>query len=224
MDVVPPQVPVLEPNERRVLGVLLEKGLATPEYYPMTVNALVAGCNQKNNRDPVMELYEAAVVEALRSLERQGLALSIVAESGRVARWRQELGQKFGLNAVELAIVGELLLRGAQSEGELRGRASRMRPIETLDALREILTQLRAKQFVVRLSPESSARGVRWTHTLGPHEEPAGDERVAAPPSEARVAPPPTPDLIARIAALEERVARLERLNVPPAPPAPAPG
>lgn len=204
MDPVPPQVPLLDPNDRRVLGVLIEKGLTTPEYYPMTVNALIAGCNQKNGRDPVTQLDEAAVVAALRSLEQQGLALSVIGDSGRVARWRQELGQKFQLNAVELAIVGELLLRGAQSEGDLRGRASRMRPIETLDALREVLAQLRAKQFVIRLSPEGSARGVRWTHTLGPHEE----VQSAADPI--RV-PAPSPDLAARIAELEERVTRLER-------------
>jgi uncharacterized protein len=217
MDTATPQVPVLDANERRVLGVLLEKGLSTPEYYPMTVNALIAGCNQKNNRVPVTQLDEAAVNGALASLAEKGLAASVIAESGRVDRWRQDLGRKFELSAVELAIVGELLLRGAQSEGDLRARASRMRPIETLEALRELLAQLRAKQFVVRLSPESSARGVRWTHRLGPHEE-----AVEEPPFAAAAAPrtPPTEspaDLLARIAALEERVERLERLT-PPAP------
>jgi uncharacterized protein YceH (UPF0502 family) len=222
----PSEVPQLHATERRLLGVLIEKGLTTPEYYPMTVNALIAGCNQKNNRDPVTQLDETSVVETLRSLEAKGLAASVIADTGRVNRWRQDLGRKFELNAVELGIVGELLLRGAQSEGDLRGRASRMRPIETLEVLRELLAHLRGKKFVVRLSPEGSARGVRWTHTLGPHEERQAEpeqktnrEVAAAPPlfaTATHAAPPPSPDLVARIVALEARVARLEKLSGPP--------
>jgi len=235
----PPDVPRLHATERRVLGVLIEKGLATPEYYPMTVNALIAGCNQKNNREPVTSLDEDAVMETLRGLEAKGLAASVIAESGRVNRWRQDLGRKFELNAVQLSVVGELLLRGAQSEGDLRGRASRMRPIETLDTLRELLLQLRAKRLVVRLTPEGTSRGVRWTHTLCPSDqldaqvaEEAKGEFAAAPASMPSAAPRPTPsssllhsqlpspspspDLLARIQQLEERVARLEKLTSPP--------
>ena len=208
----PPDVPRLHAGERRVLGVLLEKGLTTPEYYPLTVNALVAGCNQKNNREPVTTLDEEAVVASLRSLEEKGLAASVIAETGRVNRWRQDLGRKFELNAVQLAVIGELLLRGAQSEGDLRGRASRMRPIETLEALRELLQQLVVKKLVVRLSPEGAARGVRWTHTLCPSDQldaQVAEEPRAAPPREA-------PDLMARIEQLEARVARLEKLSENP--------
>ena len=203
----------LNATERRVLGVLIEKGLTTPEYYPMTVNALVAGCNQKNNRDPVTSLDEETVMEGLRSLEQKQLVLSFLGGSSRVTRWRQELARTHELTAVELAIVGELLLRGAPSEGDLRGRASRMRPIETLEALRELLQRLREPTekrppFVVRLSPEGSARGARWTHALQPPEQ---LREIVAAEASAAAAAQPTPDLLARIAQLEERVARLEQ-------------
>src|SRR5262249_2072935 len=207
----PTEVPRLHATERRVVGVLIEKGMTTPEYYPLTVNALIAGCNQKNNREPVTALDEGAVADSLRSLEEKGLAASVIAESGRVNRWRQDFGRKFELNAVQLSVMGELLLRGAQSEGDLRGRASRMRPIETLEALRELLHQLVEKRLVVRLTPEGTARGVRWTHTLCPSDqldavvaEEARGEEAAAATSPARPAPraPPAPDLLARIEQL----------------------
>jgi uncharacterized protein YceH (UPF0502 family) len=220
----------LNPTERRVLGVLVEKGLTTPEYYPLSLNALVAGCNQKNNRDPLTS-YDAAQVEhAAKSLESKGLALSVIGDTGRVARWRQELPRKLGLDAVELAIVGELLLRGAQSEGDLRGRASRMRPIETLEALREKLQRLRVANetrppLVARLSAEGAARGVRWTHSLYLESEQRalleseGEAAASAPASTRSAEPAPRAAaaepggnaLLARIAALEERIAQVER-------------
>jgi hypothetical protein len=225
MDVMPTEVPQLHAGERRVLGVLIEKGMTTPEYYPLTANALIAGCNQKNNREPVTALDEDSVMAALHSLEAKGLAASVIAETGRVNRFRQDLGRKFELNAVQLSVMGELLLRGAQSEGDLRGRASRMRPIETLEVLRELLAQLAAKKMVVRLTPEGTARGVRWTHTLCPSDqldtlvadEARGDgaEAATAPATSTasvHAAPraPAAPDVLARIEQLEARVARLE--------------
>ena len=233
----PTEVPRLHAGERRVLGVLIEKGLTTPEYYPLTEKALLAGCNQKNNREPVTSLDGEAVNAALASLEQKGLAASVIAETGRVNRWRQDLGRKFELNAVQLAVVGELLLRGAQSEGDLRWRAHRMRPIETLEALRELLAQLVAKKMVVRLSPEGMQRGVRWTHTLCPSDQldaqvaealsearEAGEAVVASASasSEAPMAAPASrgpADLLARIEPLEARVARLEGTLPRPTPP-----
>jgi uncharacterized protein YceH (UPF0502 family) len=210
--------------ERRVLGVLIEKGLTTPEYYPMTLNAIVTGCNQKNNRDPLTTYDESQVEETLQTLQGKGLVASIWPASGRAVRWREELTKKHGLSGVELGVVGELLLRGAQTEGELRGRASRMRPIPDLEQLHTILEKLRQMDppFVIRLSPEGAARGVRVTHALylavelervladesaGGGGEPATATGGAAP------APPRErgEDLRSRLAALEERVARLER-------------
>ncbi|MBL8842292.1 MAG: DUF480 domain-containing protein [Planctomycetes bacterium] len=223
----------LNATERRLLGVLIEKGLTTPEYYPMTVSALVAGCNQKNNRDPLTHFDEAQVESGLKALEEKGLVLSVLPESGRVVRWRQELVRKLELTVSELAVLGELFLRGAQSEGDLRGRASRMRPIETLEALRELLEKLRrrAPAMVVRLSPEAAARGVRWTHGFAAAEQLAkwqaeeasgaamgsasGGATVAsssgaASSGSASAGDPTVAALVERLAALEERVQRLE--------------
>ncbi len=205
----PPGAPALNATERRIVGVLIEKGLTTPEYYPMTVNALIAGCNQKNNRDPLSALDAETVEIGLKSLEQNGLVLSVIGDSGRVARWRQELARKLELSVTDLAVVGELLLRGAQSEGDLRGRASRMRPIETLEALREILKRLGARSppLVLRLSPEESARGVRWTHGLYPAEQLA---KVIAVESTTAAPVPARDELLLRIQRLEERVTQLE--------------
>lgn len=211
----------LNATERRLLGVLIEKGLTTPEYYPMTVSALVAGCNQKNNRDPLAQFDEEQVESGLKSLEAKGLVLSLLPESGRVVRWRQELVRKLELTVSELAVVGELFLRGAQSEGDLRGRASRMRAIETLEALRELLEKLRRRTppMVVRLSPEGAARGVRWSHGFAAAdqlakwmaEEASGSGNApAASGSATRAGDPTVAALVERLAELEARVARLE--------------
>jgi len=205
---------VLNAAERRVLGVLIEKGLTTPEYYPLSVHALAAGCNQKSNRDPLVSYDEAQVERALRTLESKGHVRSVIGDTGRVARWRQELVRTLGLEVTELAVVGELLLRGAQSEGDLRGRASRMRPIETLETLRALLQKLREPApgrpaLVVRLSPEGAARGVRWTHALPP-PDPLEELREPETETEPAGAPSDLARLGERVAALERRVARLE--------------
>lgn len=211
---------VLNATERRILGVLIEKGLTTPEYYPLTVAALVAGCNQKNNRDPLTHFDELLVEDTLRLLEQKGLVLSVLPESGRVTRWRQELPRKLQLSVPELAVLGELFLRGAQSEGDLRGRASRMRPIDSLEALRTLLDGLRQRSppLVLRLSPEGATRGARFTHGFAAAEQLAkwqAEDAAAATSEPTSSARPPAaaaaPDLEARLAALEERVRRLEQ-------------
>jgi hypothetical protein len=207
----------LHATERRVLGVLIEKGLSTPEYYPMTLHHLVAGCNQKNNRDPVTQHDEELVTTTLRELEGKGLVASVIADTGRVNRWRQELVRKWELSVVELAVLGELLLRGAQSEGELRARASRMRPVETLEQLLERL-RTRVPPLVVRLTPPGTIRGVRWTHALYPTEQlqriVAEEATHAADDADADAAPRSTEDrseLATRIDALEARLRRIEK-------------
>src|SRR5947209_11648958 len=120
--------PVLDATERRVLGVLVEKAKTTPDAYPLSLNALVTGSNQKSNRDPLLELTEDDVEEALVRCQQKGLAIKIT--GGRVVRWRHALYEAWRVDKVELAILGELLLRGPQTEGELRARASRMEPID----------------------------------------------------------------------------------------------
>lgn len=157
-----PPVPNLSPIERRILGVLVEKSKTTPDAYPLSVNSLVAGCNQKSNRDPVMSLGDVEVEECLAGLQQKGLVTRITG-SGRVERWRHNVYEAFAVSKVEAAVVTELLLRGPQTEGELRGRVSRMDPIDDLDTLRTLLKPLAQRGLVVFLGPEGR-RGTQLTH------------------------------------------------------------
>jgi uncharacterized protein YceH (UPF0502 family) len=153
----------LNRTDRRVAGVLIEKAKTTPDQYPMTLNGLVTGCNQKSNRDPQMQLEEDGVMDALDRLKSVG-AVSEVQGSGRVPKFRHLLYEWLGVDKVELAVMAELLLRGAQTEGELRGRASRMEPIADLNAMRSIFNALKAKNLVVELTPPG--RGQIISHNL----------------------------------------------------------
>jgi uncharacterized protein YceH (UPF0502 family) len=160
--------PVLTLGERRVLGVLVEKAKTTPDTYPLSINALVTGCNQKSNRDPILNLSETDVEEALASAQQKGLAIKIT--GGRVVRWRHALYEAFNVDKVELAVLAELLLRGPQTEGELRARAARMEPIADLDALRAVLRPMAERRLIVYLSPEGR-RGTTLTHGFHAPEE-----------------------------------------------------
>jgi uncharacterized protein YceH (UPF0502 family) len=149
--------------DRRVLGVLVEKAKTTPDVYPMTINGICAGANQKSNRHPLMHLEADDVEESLDRLRNLGV-VALIEGSGRVPKYRHYMYDWLGVDKVELAVMTELLLRGAQTEGELRGRAARMEPIEDLTALRPVLASLKAKGLVVPLSPEG--RGHVITHAL----------------------------------------------------------
>jgi uncharacterized protein YceH (UPF0502 family) len=151
------------PIDRRVLGVLVEKAKTTPSAYPMTLNAICAAANQKSNRHPIMELEPDGVEETLQRLRELG-AIGIVEGYGRVSKYRHYLYDWLGVDKVEIAVMAELLLRGAQTEGELRGRASRMESIPDLNALRQVLQSLKAKNLVVPLTPEG--RGHVISHNL----------------------------------------------------------
>jgi hypothetical protein len=153
--------PVFTGLERRILGVLIEKQKTTPDAYPMSINAIMTGCNQKSNRDPVMNVDEADVEHTLNGLREKGLVIKIT--GGRVERWRHQLYDKWSVNKVELALLAELLLRGAQTEGELRGRASRMEPLDDLDQLRQTLRPLVERKLVVMLGGEGK-RGTLLAH------------------------------------------------------------
>jgi uncharacterized protein YceH (UPF0502 family) len=213
----------LDPIERRVLGVLIEKGKTTPEQYPLSLNALVTGCNQKSNRDPVMALDEERVSRAIMRLRECG-AMAEVFGSGRIGRYRHLAYEWLGVEKEQLSILGELLLRGEQTEGDLRGRVSRMDPIADLPTLREHLDALAAKGLVVWLSPPG--RGRLLTHGLLPQEElaavrtrsggsPAADTADAADTDrrEVRAASPDAAarDEHGRLAALVARIDGLER-------------
>ncbi len=188
----------LGPRERRVVGVLAEKGKTTPEYYPLTVAAIVAGCNQKSNRDPITNYDQDDVEDTLQSLRKKGATIMVESGSGRVPRWKHTLYEWLKVSKAELAVVIELLLRGPQTEGELRARVSRMEPLADLAALQIILEALTPRGLVVYLSPQGQKRGVMLTHGLYPPEElekvrlafaataAAGDEEAPARVSAAR--------------------------------------
>lgn len=149
--------------DRRVLGVLAEKAKTTPDVYPMSVNAICTGANQKNNRHPLMQLQSDDVESSLERLRALG-AVAEVQGGGRVLKYRHYLYDWLGVDKIELAVMTELLLRGAQTVGELRGRAARMEPIADLAALKPVLDSLRAKGLVISLSPEG--RGQVVSHAL----------------------------------------------------------
>ncbi|HEX6987701.1 MAG TPA: DUF480 domain-containing protein, partial [Planctomycetaceae bacterium] len=134
-----PPVRELTRPQRRVLGTLLEKGFTTPDQYPLTVKACTTGCNQKNNRDPISNYSEDQVLEILDELQQLGLVGVVHTESGRTERYRHYMRKRFNFTEPQLAILTELLLRGRQSLGELRTRASRMVPIDSLEDLRREL-------------------------------------------------------------------------------------
>ena len=191
--------PVLDLVQRRVLGVLIEKAKTTPDAYPMSLNALVTGCNQKSNREPILNLADDAVEEALARCQKAGLVVRVTSSSSRVERWRHVLYEAWHVDKVELPILAELLLRGPQTEGELRGRVSRMEPIDDLDMLRTRLRTLVERNLVVRLTPEDR-RGAAVTHGFhDPREQEglrvqhAGAPSVSEVPPIARPAPAPPP-------------------------------
>lgn len=203
--------PVFSINERRVLGVLVEKGKTSSDGYPMTMNALVTGCNQKSNRDPVLELDENDVEDALNRLKGQALVAKVM--SGRVDKWRHLLYESWHIDKREMAILAELLLRGPQTEGELRTRANRMEAIPDLDALRGYLKALVDRNLAVYLTPEDR-RGAVVSHGFhAPDELSRLKQQFASAPAAVAAAhgaaPTPARADDPRIPALEAAVARL---------------
>ena len=160
----------LTADERRVLGVMVEKAKTTPDVYPLTLAAIVTGCNQKSNRDPITSYDADDVEETLNHLRKKG-AVIMVESGGRVVRYKHLMYEWLKVNKVELAVMAELLLRGAQTEGDLRVRASRMEPLTDLAALQTNLDALLAKDLIVYLTPPGVRRGVVVTHNLHPAKE-----------------------------------------------------
>jgi uncharacterized protein len=193
----------LEAAELRVLGALMEKESATPEYYPLSLNALVNACNQKSNRDPVVSYDEETVELALEALRHKGMAVRISGRDVRVPKHGQSFTEKFNLGRRESALMCLLMLRGPQTPGELRSRSDRLYTFDDLEAVESTLHRLTEMEFVKKLPRQPGARESRWTHLL------AGDVEVteeAAGPVAERM----TPDR-ERIATLEREVAELKR-------------
>ncbi len=200
----------LDPLEVRVLGSLLEKEQTNPETVPMTVNALIAACNQKTNREPVMQLTETQVVEALDRLRQDVLAWRT--EGARTERWQQSVVRRWGLDRAGKALMTLLLLRGPQTPGELRTRSERMHPFATLEEVEEALRHLAGmdEPLVKELPRRPGQKEARWTHLVGElapvREEP---EEVVELVPDTDPSAPARPSLASRVERLEEVVARL---------------
>lgn len=209
----------LTPDECRVLGVLIEKAQTTPQQYPLSINALTLGCNQKNNRHPVVEWDEERVYRAVDSLRAKGLVREANLTGSRVPKFRHVAREVFSVDTPELVVLAELMLRGPQSAGELRQNASRMHPMESLDAAQTILNALAARQppMARELPRRSGERASRWRQLLCPElhksdesapvDSPAHPERHQPRPSGPATAQHAPADL--RIAALESEVHEL---------------
>jgi uncharacterized protein len=202
----------LDAEEQRVLGTLIEKQLATPQYYPMTLTALVAGCNQSTSRDPVTAYAESEVKETIGRLRDQGLLRTVLPSHGRsVDRYGHRLDDHITLIKEELALIGVLMLRGAQTENELKTRTERLAEWEPPDTVGSILDRManRSEPLVRNVGRGPGQSQDRWIHLLGPVPErvpgePGGGSRPAGAQSAARL-----DDLEARVAALEAEIVEL---------------
>jgi len=187
-------LPILDVLSLRVLGALLEKQMSTPEYYPLTLNALVNACNQSSNRDPVMVLEEAAVLSALDALRDQKLAWAVNAAGSRVTKYDHALRERFDLSEQEAAVLCELILRGPQTPGELRSRTARLYPFTDLSEVDAALACLMEAEnpLVMSLPKQPGSRELRYRHLLGVHEDPRDTQpiRVLSDPRETRPLPP----------------------------------
>src|SRR5262245_36030606 len=229
-----PPITSLSSAQRRVLGTMIEKALTVPESYPLTLKAVTTGCNQKSARHPITNYQDADVEETLGELRELGLAAVVHTESGRTERFRHYLRRRFStLTEPQVAILGELLLRGRQSVGDLRSRASRMAPPGSLDSLEQLRTELTGLVTLTLAQSDGplDRRGVEIDHNLYhpgegrvmqqrttfEDEPPAAVAPPGAAPAAARQAPAAAPipngELLNRIAALETACTDLRSEN-----------
>ncbi len=186
----------------RVLGVLIEKELSTPDYYPMTVNALVNGCNQKSNRFPIVEYGEIAVIRALDELYTERLSGHASVAGGRAEKYRHAATQHWSLDVPSLSVLASLTLRGAQTVGELRTHTTRMASFESMEEVADVLQVLsdREEPLVAQIGRRAGQKGVRFAHLLS--GEPIEEEEASEDPSSS--------ESTADLDELRERLTRLE--------------
>ncbi len=193
----------LDAAETRALGALLEKEIATPDYYPLSLNALVNACNQKSNREPVASYSEETVEDALANLRSKGLAVRITGGDSRVPKHAQRFTEKYNLGRREAAVICVLMLRGPQTVGELRGRTERLYQFDDLESVEATLNRLAEMGFAANLARQAGFKEPRYGHLLaGEIEMPAGP----AEPEAAARAP-----MAERVEALETALAELRR-------------
>ncbi|MEO6434666.1 MAG: DUF480 domain-containing protein [Tepidisphaeraceae bacterium] len=195
----------LTPTEARVLGVLIEKSTTTPEQYPLSLNAITNGSNQKSNREPVLSLTDDAVFDAVEALREKQLVVRVDTVGSRVHKYKHQAGETLHCRGGELAILAELLLRGPQTLGELRGRASRMQPLATLDDATAMLRALmeHAEPLARELPPSPGSRAERYAQLLSIDSHPVDSITTTTSPSCGASAP------AAR--GLADRVTHVER-------------
>ena len=179
-----PRVPTLTATEIRVLGSLIEKQITTPEYYPLTINALTAACNQKNNRNPVMTLSESEVDDALYSLREKNLAYVFHGSTSRVPKYKHVVPEVMHLSPPEVAVLGVLMLSGPQTVGEIRTRGSRLYDFSGLEEVEETLRVLASREdeaLVIKLPRQSGQKDARFVHLLSgvPAVEEPGEAATA---------------------------------------------
>jgi uncharacterized protein YceH (UPF0502 family) len=191
----------LSPASARVLGSLVEKEITTPEYYPLSLNALMNACNQKNNRDPVTSLDEDEIRQALHTLQDQGLAAPVRGTESRVAKYEHHLQEVFNFTRGEIAVMCVLLLRGPQTPGELRGRTERMHRFEELSDVQSVLQRLMQREppLVTMLARQPGTKEARYAHLL------SGEVTEVLP-----IAAVEPGGLAAEVAALRQEVADLK--------------
>ncbi len=200
----------LSADECRVLGVLVEKATTTPDQYPLTVNALVNGCNQKNNRDPVTSLDEDAVLDALNALREKGLVMRVDMAGSRVPKYRHLAIEKLGVSKPGLVVLAELLLRGPQTLGELRSRGGRMYPFESLEVVKTVIEALMGGEepLVREVPPAPGSRAERIAQLLNPDLHPLNTSASEGAVETAGAGPSGSP-LAQRVAELEAEVKML---------------
>lgn len=194
---------IINEIEARILGSLVEKQLTTPEYYPLTLNALTAACNQKSNRDPVMSLDETSILAAIDTLRDKNLVYLYYGSSSRTVKYKHMLPNVFELEAPAVAVIALLLLRGAQTVGEIRGRSDRLYPFSSLGEVQETLDELanRSEPLILRLERQPGQKEARYAHLL------SGEidlEAIASGP--VRTQSSASPD---KVEALESEVRRI---------------
>jgi uncharacterized protein YceH (UPF0502 family) len=200
-----------------VLGVLIEKALTTATQYPLSLNALVSGCNQKNNRDPVTSLSEDDVLEAIDGLKRPSLVREVMLSGSRVQKFRHVAREGLDVGTTELVILAELMLRGPQTVGELRGRASRMHALESTDVVHNVLQYLMGLDapMVREIAPAPGSRAPRFAQLLCPNLHPVEPMTTVAAPSstlQASGVTPVSPDINTRLERLERELAELRQI------------
>jgi uncharacterized protein len=201
-------VPLLDAAEVRVLGCLIEKEVTTPEYYPLTANALVNACNQKSNRDPMVLYGEGLIQDTLNSLRQKHLISVLTGGANRVPKYGHRLQEKLNLGRREMAILCELMVRGPQTLGELRDRAGRMHTFSDTDEVERCLSTLSGGEqpLVTRLERQPGTKEPRYAHLL------SGADAIVEPPADGRRSATfdRRGDLAAELSELKDRVSALE--------------